>query len=144
MSECAEVQRQISALYDGELGSAESQRVLAHMATCEDCRKFSDSLELLRDQVASAIGRIDTASLDEAFFQNLAKERMSRTSWWRTRISVPLPVLGASILVLLLALVLALRPTQQQPQTPAKAPSKIRTVVLGPQDIVKQEIRSPL
>ncbi len=143
MSECGQVQRQISALYDGELGSAESERVLAHMAMCEDCRRFSDSLELLREQVDSAIARLDTAALDETFFQNLARERMRRAPWWTTRITVPLPVVGASILALLVALIFALRPIQQRAPTPAKAPSKIRTVVLGPEDIVKEEIRPP-
>ena len=41
----------LSALIDGELNDARRERVLAHLARCEDCRREAAALRLLKQRM---------------------------------------------------------------------------------------------
>jgi anti-sigma factor RsiW len=59
----------LSALIDGELNGAQRERVLAHLARCEDCRREAAALRLLKRRMHT-LG--DTAAGDALTWRLLA------------------------------------------------------------------------
>ena len=55
----------LSALVDGELSDAQRERVLAHLAKCDDCRQEAAALRLLKRRM-HALGDSDPAAGDLA------------------------------------------------------------------------------
>ncbi|HEY6275772.1 MAG TPA: zf-HC2 domain-containing protein, partial [Streptosporangiaceae bacterium] len=55
----------LSALIDGELSHAQRERVLAHLARCDSCRREAGALRLLKRRM-HALGDSDTATADPA------------------------------------------------------------------------------
>jgi Putative zinc-finger len=74
----------LSALIDGELGPAQRDRVLAHLAGCESCRAEAASLRLLKQRMHALGEATANSSLHERL---LALAAMSgpptRGRWWR-------------------------------------------------------------
>jgi Putative zinc-finger len=76
--------QRLSALVDGELGPAQRDRVLAHLARCESCRIEAASLRLLKQRMHTLGEATANSSLHERL---LALAAMSgppaRGRWWR-------------------------------------------------------------
>ncbi len=93
-------EEEVSALFDGELPEGDAARVRAHVASCASCRELLGDFESVRAQVRSL--RVTT-------------------SWWRRRVSIPLPLAAALALLVVAAPFAAYRragpPRVAAPQT---------------------------
>jgi anti-sigma factor RsiW len=65
----------LSALIDGELSDARRERVLAHLARCEDCRREAVALRMLKQRMHTLS---DTAAGDALTWRLLA---LARSGW---------------------------------------------------------------
>ena len=61
----------LSALIDGELNDAQRERVLAHLARCEDCRREAGALRMLKRRMHT-LG--DAAAGDALTWRLLARD----------------------------------------------------------------------
>ncbi len=99
--------QRISALIDGELSDSERDRVLAHIAGCDDCRQEAVALRALKQRMHS----LGEAMVDTALTGRLMAMAMppdgrpwtARSPWRRPRASFP----AARILTGILASALA-------------------------------------
>lgn len=96
----------VSALFDGELPEEEAARVRAHMEGCASCRPLLDDFESVRAQVRSL--RVTT-------------------SWWRRRVSIPLPLAAALALLIVAAPFVAYR----RPEEPRPVAAQARPANAG-------------
>lgn len=102
---CRSYRPLLSAYLDGDLSDEERQRLLAHLAVCEDCRARLHQYQRLREQLR----RLPPSpppprSLQRDVWKRLVEERKS-TPRTRTRLALATSALG--MIVLLIALVTA-------------------------------------
>jgi predicted anti-sigma-YlaC factor YlaD len=113
---CQHYQQQSSALLDGELVSARSVDLFAHLAGCESCRTFLADLTALNRRVQAGL-RAETFSppLEARPFR--FEQSLARPVWLR-HVSVRLPI-AAAVALATIALVfwsLTSHVTQAPPQ----------------------------
>lgn len=111
---CEQRKEQVSLFIDGELDPGEHSALLSHLGECPDCTAFFEVLLKVKEA-----GRAERAAypagLDEAILDNVAarqprrqKQGVPGTSgkiFWNRRISLPLP-LAAAVVVLIVTLAL--------------------------------------
>jgi len=99
--DCAELARSAEALLDGEFDDRESAEAVAHLSSCEACRRKVEALgrarSAVREKLRAAIGPSSPlgrapASLRLRVHEALERERRP---WWR-RALAPIPVSAAA------------------------------------------------
>lgn len=113
---CQLHQQQTSALLDGELDSARSGDLFAHLAGCERCRTFLADLTALNRRIETGL-RAETFSppIESRHFRF---ERSLERPVWRRQVCVRLPI-AAAVAVATIGLVfwsLTSHTTQAPPQ----------------------------
>ena len=63
----------LSALIDGELSDTQRERVLAHLAGCEDCRREAAALGQQQAEISSQIDQLMKSLLDDAIASGKAE-----------------------------------------------------------------------
>ena len=84
--------QRISALIDGELSDSERDRVLAHIAGCDDCRQEAVALRALKQRMHSlGEAMVDTALTGGLMAMAIPPDGRpwTRRSPWRSRASFP-------------------------------------------------------
>ncbi len=78
--------QRLSALIDGELGAAERDRVLAHLARCDTCRREAVALRALKQRMHSlGEAMVDTALTGRLMAMAAAGEDGATRAGWRPR-----------------------------------------------------------
>jgi hypothetical protein len=78
--------QRLSALIDGELGAAERDRVLAHLAQCDACRQEAVTLRALKQRMHSlGEAMVDTALTGRLMAMATAGENAAMPRPWRPR-----------------------------------------------------------
>lgn len=78
--------QRLSALIDGELGPAERDRVLAHLARCDECRGEAAALRALKQRMHSlGEAMVDSALTGRLMAMAAAGEAGTAKSHWRPR-----------------------------------------------------------
>lgn len=75
--------QRLSALIDGELGAAQRDRVLAHLAGCESCRIEAASLRLLKQRMHALGEATANSSLHDRLLALAAMSSPPARSRWR-------------------------------------------------------------
>ena len=115
---------QISRYVDGELDAAASERLEAHLESCDACRRARDEFLAIRQRVAGLDSGVDRVAQQRALRDVLARPALPA---WRRRVAVPTRAdlaVAASLLVAIVAIaVLGL--TRTSPVAPPAAPVAI-------------------
>jgi predicted anti-sigma-YlaC factor YlaD len=90
---CQSYQQQTSALLDGELVSARSGDLFAHLAGCESCRTFLADLTALNRRVQAGL-RAETFSPPREARPFRFEQPLERPVW-RRQVCVRLPIAAA-------------------------------------------------
>ncbi len=124
MRKCEEYELAISCYVDGELGSAELQKVFSHLAQCEACSGFLEKAIRIRVEAAKEMRQKvverspDATSPGWRGVMSIAPHHRL-LALIRRRIAIPVPVAVAAV-ILLFFLTLTLN---QQPQPVKPAPA---------------------
>jgi anti-sigma factor RsiW len=120
---CEAYEEQISALIDHELADGESMTLFEHLSTCQACRHSLQSVLDLRSDLGEQSTPIAPKELDEKVLQGEPRSRLyagdrspMRLMAWKRRISMPVPV-AAAIMVVLIASSVALSSLWSKTQT---------------------------
>ena len=95
----------LSAFSDGEIESPWSERIKEHLETCPRCRLTLTQLGSLRrvllaDEEPAAQGPLER-SRERLLSSQALRLRHPRRTLWRRRVSMPVPAIGAMLVVLL-------------------------------------------
>lgn len=91
-----EFAEKVSMLIDGELAESESQKVLAHIADCTECREMQEDFLFFRKQIKETAASFNIA--EQAQVQTLLPAAPHK--WWEKGISIPVPILALILLML--------------------------------------------
>ena len=92
MHSCDKYQQMISASLDETLATDKHAELDQHMATCAECRAFLQSSLNARAVLSALPFQSPTG----------APPTLSRQSWWKRSVSVPLPLAAAVIIIMAL------------------------------------------
>lgn len=120
---CETYEEQISALIDHELKDEETGMLFAHLSTCPRCRRSLQSVLDLRSDLGEQVPPMAPKELDERILKRTrlahrtSKDRRAVPSHlWTGRVSMPVPV-AAAIMVVLIAGSVALSTLWSKTQT---------------------------
>lgn len=89
----------LSALVDGEVPSPWNEKILRHVESCENCSRIVREYRALSGRFAEdSVPDVEAAR--EAVWTRLAESSRRRRAepLWRTRFSIPLPLMAAALL----------------------------------------------
>ena len=106
---CEGYQEQVSQLIDNELEEQESPAMFAHLSTCAECRGFLHTSLRLRSGLQEHGPLLAPTHVDEKVLgtapskRRLVPDRLAIPSvLWKRRVSLPVPVAAAVIVLLML------------------------------------------
>ena len=129
MNPCSKHKEAVTLFAAGTLDAGESQRVEAHLTTCDACRAYAEELRQLCQRVGEPIARIAQAELPARFHEKLAAQitrapgEIPPASTWaavRARLTFPRLAFTAGIAVTLVMIFLVSH------SRPGKTPSIAR------------------
>ncbi|HEX9788244.1 MAG TPA: zf-HC2 domain-containing protein [Candidatus Binatia bacterium] len=109
MNECERLQESLGGWLDGELSSAESERVRAHVESCAACRaarqRFEKLDSVLNGVLVAEAGRVEFTPFWRAVERRISERRPRRPEWLDRLLRVPRTAWAVpAVIALLLAL----------------------------------------
>ena len=105
---CEQYEEQVSALIDHELKDEETEMLFVHLSTCRACRRSLQSVLDLRSDLGEQVSPMAPKELDERMLKVMsipkrleADRKPVRGHVWTRRISIPLPIAAAIMMILI-------------------------------------------
>ncbi|CAN5677139.1 hypothetical protein BH23CHL2_BH23CHL2_17170 [soil metagenome] len=119
-----EYQEMISAYIDGDLDAAERQRLLAHMATCAECRHTLETYRQIGSQVRALPRAIPPPDLRDAIYAETVDTQSRKVYLLSSRLGYSVAALAAVALIFVVAVYLLINGYQRSidPEVVASQP----------------------
>jgi Bacterial Ig-like domain/Putative zinc-finger len=114
----------ISNYIDGDLDAAERQRLLAHLATCAECRQILEDYRLVGSRVRSLPRAVPPPELRDAIFAHTIDTKSRKVYLLTSRLGYSVAALAAVLLIFVVAIYLLINGYQRSidPEVVASQP----------------------
>jgi predicted anti-sigma-YlaC factor YlaD len=109
---CEEYEQMASRLIDGEVSPGESAEIFAHLASCEECRRFFHKVQELHGSLQRfAEPPIPASGLQPLTFR--PAPAIAQRGFWLRQVSLRMPVVVATACIMVAAVIFALKRNQE-------------------------------